>query len=508
MINTTTIILIVVGVVFAFVLGFGICWLINFYSKNQKKIIKNAKIEAEKILESSVAKAKENAIKITEELKQLEYKKKQEFLKNEEFLNTRTKNLIERENILNRLEKRNVDKQKLIIQKIEQINTELEHLSGLSSLEAKDKLLKNLEIDLQKDMNKKVLNYKTKTNLKIKKIAENIISNAIEKYAPVVVADKTLSILKIDDDEIKGRIIGKEGRNIRAFEKYSGVDLLINDTPGIIRLSSFNSKRREIAKIALQKLIDSKKIQIQKIESFLKDAKKEFEDKVIEEGEKVIDELNISNVNPKMCNYLGLLNYRTSYGQNVLEHSIEVGKISALIASELCLDSSIALRAGLFHDIGKSIDQENEGSHVTIGVEIAKKYNESNYVINAIESHHGDVEPTSVYSVLVSAADTISAARPGARNNTIENFIQRMRKIEEICNSIDGVVQCYAFQSGREIQVIVDSKKIDDYGIYKISKEIKSKILSADLIIAGNITVSVIREKVAIEKFMKKSMEV
>ncbi len=503
-----TIIILIVAIIISLFVGAGVFACIYIFSfKNRKKIIKKAQIEAKKIIDNANIESQKMFKQKSNKLKIQENNIKKELLENEEFLNTRNKNLIERENILDKLEKRNVEKQKNIIIQTEKINKELESLSGISSEKAKTKLLNNLEYELKKDMNKKIISYKFKLNLKLKKISEDIISNAIEKYSPMFVADKTISMIKLKNDEIKGRIIGKEGRNIRAFEKLTGVDLLINDTPGVIRLSSFNSKRREIAKITLLKLIESGKFQVQKIENYLIESEKEFDNHIFEIGEQIVQELNLEDVDSKMYKYLGLLKYRTSYGQNVLEHSIEVGKIAASMAIELDLDSSIALRAGLFHDIGKSIDQDIDGSHVTIGSDIANKCNENNFIINAIESHHGDVEPNNVYSILVSAADTLSAARPGARNNTIDNFIQRMIKIEEICTSIEGVVKCYAFQSGREIRVIVDSAKIDDYEIYNISKKIKKLILESDVIIAGNIVVTVVREKIAVEQFFKKNIE-
>ncbi len=485
------------------ILLFGFFIFLMKKNKSSQNKIKNVNFQAEKIINKAIEKAKIESIKIKQEAKKFEWDKKKELIKNEKFLNQRTKNIYEHENMLSKQEKKNLEKEKIMMNKIDAINKELENIANISKQDAKEKLFLNLEFEFKKEMNKKIKEIERRTIQNSKNIAESIIVNAIEKYSPIMVADKTMSIVKFDNEEIKGKIIGKDGKNIRVFEKYSGVDLLIDDSPGIIRLSSFNSKRREIARIALEKLIDDGKIQPHKIEEYLKLAEKNLNNKIIKIGEDTFEKLNLLNVNSKLFYYLGLLKFRTSYGQNVLEHSIEVGKLAQQMALEVGLNGDIALRAGLLHDIGKSIDQDIVGSHVTLGVELAKKYKESKYIINAIESHHGDVDPNNFYSILVSAADTLSAARPGARNNSVENYIERMQKIEDLCSNISGVKECYALKSGRNIRIMVDAKNIDDLETYKITKEIRKKIENSNIIIPGDIVINVIRELLVVEKIIK-----
>ncbi len=487
-----------------FILGLFISWIYFFkLSKVHKDKITKIKLESEKIANSIKTEAEAESIKIIQNATQYAWNKKHEHIKNEKILNLRTKNLLERKKILNNLEQNILINEKKIKEKLNLVTSEFYKIADTTPQEAKEKIFKDLRFSLRKEMNEEVKKNNIKIQSSYRKRALDIISNAIEKYSPIIVADKTISIIKLENNDIKGKIIGKDGRNIRVFEKCSGVDLVINDTPGIIRLSSFNSYRREIAKTALLKLIDDGRIQPNRIEEYLAIAKEEHETKIAEAGHDIMDLLNFDNMNPQFAKYFGLLKFRTSYGQNALEHCIEVGKLAASMASELNLNPNIALRAGFLHDIGKSVDEENEGSHVLLGAKLARKFNESEIVINAIESHHGDVPVNNIYSVLVSAADTLSAARPGARNNNLEFFIQRMTKIEGICKSIPGIKQCYALQSGRQIRIVVNSNKIKDIDMHTISLKIKTAIKNSDIIIPGDINIDIIREVRISDKIKK-----
>lgn len=480
--------------IISFIIGFLFCLIyFIFIKKKSLKIIKKAHINSEKIYNKTVDKAKFEAIKIREDVKKLQEQNQKQFLIDEQFLNERKKNLKDYEFILNKLEQSLSQKKISLNNKIHSINDKLSNISSFTVEEAKKMLLYNLQKELRQEMNRVVKEYKYKTKLECKKYAQNIIVDSIDRFSSDIITEKTLSIVKFKNLDIKSKIIGKEGRNIKSFEKISGVDLIIDSTPGIIRLSCFNYKRREIAKIALENLIKDGRIQPNKIEEFLKKAKVKIIEKSTEAGYKVIQELGI-NLHPKLVEHLGSLKYRTSYSQNVLLHSVEVAKLASYMAIELNLNPKIALKAGLLHDIGKSIDQENEGTHVTLGVELARKYKEDKYVINAIESHHEDVQKTTPYSSLVSAADTLSAGRPGARSDVFEKFIKRMTQLEELCLKINGVNKAYALQSGRKIRVILDAKKVDDLEAYKIGKEIKNLISSSSIIIPGDIIIDIIRE--------------
>jgi len=347
-------------------------------------------------------------------------------------------------------------------------------------------------------LNKIVKNAEYNAKIKAKEIANSIVAEAIERYASNFIVDKSISYVKLPNDEMKGRIIGKEGRNIKSFEQIAGVDIIIDDTPETIQISSFNPVRREIATRALEDLIKDGRIQPVRIEEILKFHEQEITENFKVDGQQVIDDLKIVDIHPELVSYLGRLKYRTSYGQNVLVHSFEVAKISGLIAAELGLDIQLAKRAGLLHDIGKAADYELEGSHVYNGVLLAKKYQENDIVINAIQSHHGDVAKDNIYSAIVSAADTLSAARPGARNNSLEAFITRIKEIEDLCTAIAGVDKAYAVQAGRQIRVIVDPKVINDYDAHVLAKNIKEK-LEKFITIPGDIHITVIRELRATE---------
>lgn len=374
----------------------------------------------------------------------------------------------------------------------------LEKISGLSAEEAKDYLVQMVESEARHESAIKLNNIEQQTKETADKKAREIISLAIQKCAGDYVSEATVSVVPLPNDEMKGRIIGREGRNIRALETLTGVDLIIDDTPEAITLSSFDPVRREIARIALEKLILDGRIHPTRIEEMVEKAKKEVDATIKQEGERATFEAGIHGIHPELIKLLGRMRYRTSYGQNVLGHSIEVSHIVGVLAAELGADITLAKRAGLLHDIGKSIDHDVEGSHVQIGVDLAKKYKENNEIVHAIQAHHGDVEAQTVIACLVQAADAISAARPGARRENLEAYIKRLEKLEEIANSFDGVEKSFAIQAGREVRIIVKPEDVSDDDMILLSHELAKKI-EAELAYPGQIKVHVIRETRAIE---------
>ena len=374
----------------------------------------------------------------------------------------------------------------------------LERISGFTMEQAKDYLLKNLENELIHEKAVKVMEIEQQTRDEAEKSAREIIALAIQRCAADHVAEAAISVVPLPNDEMKDRIIGREGRNIRAIETLTGVDLIIDDTPEAITLSCFEPVRREIARIALERLISDGRIHPARIEEMVEKARREVEQTIKQEGERAVIETGVNGVHPELVKLLGRLRYRTSYGQNVLNHSLEVAYLSGLMASELGLDPTLARRAGLLHDIGKALDHEIEGSHVDIGVEAARKYKESEAVIHAIHAHHGDVEPKTIIACIVQAADAISAARPGARRENLENYIKRLEKLEEVASSFEGVDRCYAIQAGREVRVIVKPEVISDDKMVLLARDICKKIES-DLEYPGQIKVNIIRESRAIE---------
>lgn len=374
----------------------------------------------------------------------------------------------------------------------------LERISGFTMEQAKDYLLKNLENELIHEKAVKVMEVEQQTRDEAEKSAREIIALAIQRCAADHVAEAAISVVPLPNDEMKGRIIGREGRNIRAIETLTGVDLIIDDTPEAITLSCFEPVRREVARIALERLISDGRIHPARIEEMVEKARREVEQTIKQEGERAVIEAGVNGIHPELIKLLGRLRYRTSYGQNVLNHSLEVAYLSGLMASELGLDPTLARRAGLLHDIGKALDHEIEGSHVDIGVEAARKYKESEAVIHAIHAHHGDVEAKTVIACIVQAADAISAARPGARRENLENYIKRLEKLEEVASSFEGVDRCYAIQAGREVRVIVKPEVIGDDRMVLLARDICKKIES-DLEYPGQIKVNLIRESRAIE---------
>lgn len=374
----------------------------------------------------------------------------------------------------------------------------LERISGYTVEQAKAYLLQQLEQELTHEKSLKIIDFEQQLKDESEKKARNIISLAIQRLAADQVAEATVSVVPLPNDEMKGRIIGREGRNIRAIETLTGVDLIIDDTPEAITLSSFEPVRREIARIALEKLISDGRIHPARVEEMVEKSRREVEATIKHEGERAVLEAGVNGVHPEIVKLLGRLRYRTSYGQNVLNHSLEVAYLSGIIASELGLDPTVAKRAGLLHDIGKALDHEIEGSHIEIGVDVARKYKESDAVIHAIHAHHGDVEAKTVVACIVQAADAISAARPGARRENLENYIKRLQKLEEVASSFDGVETSFAIQAGREIRIMVKPEVVNDERMIPLARDICKKI-EEDLEYPGQIKVNIIRESRAID---------
>ena len=387
-----------------------------------------------------------------------------------------------------------LEKQKAKVEELhEKRLQELERISGLTSEQAKDYLLKTVEDDVKREMAVMVKEMKTRAKEEASKKAKEYVVTAIQKCAADHVAETTISLVQLPNDEMKGRIIGREGRNIRTLETLTGVDLIIDDTPEAVILSSFDPVRREVARIALEKLIVDGRIHPARIEEMVEKAQNEVEQTMREEGEAAVLEVGVHGIRPELVRLLGKMKYRTSYGQNALKHSIEVAQLSGLLAGEIGEDVRLAKRAGLLHDIGKAVDHEQEGTHVQLGGELARKYHESNDVIHCILAHHNDVEPQTVEAVLVQAADAISAARPGARRESLENYIKRLEKLEAIANDFAGVEKSFAIQSGREIRIMVKPEDVTDEGTKVMAKEIAKRI-ERELEYPGQIRVNVIRE--------------
>ena len=394
---------------------------------------------------------------------------------------------------------KNVESEKAHVQELKSKHLqELERISGLTSDQAKEQLLSAVKEDVKHETAMYVKEMETRAREDANKKAKEYVVTAIQKCAVDHVAETTISLVQLPNDEMKGRIIGREGRNIRSIENITGVELIIDDTPEAVVLSSFNPVRREIARIALEKLIVDGRIHPARIEEMVEKATKEVENQMREEGEAATLELGVHGIHPELVRLLGRMKFRTSYGQNALKHSMEVAQLSGLLAAEVGVDVRMAKRAGLLHDIGKAIDHEVEGSHVELGVNLCKKYKENPIVINAVASHHGDVEPESLIACLVQAADAISAARPGARSETLESYTTRLKKLEEIANSFQGVDKSFAIQAGREVRVMVVPEQISDDDMILLARDI-SKQVEENLDYPGQIKVNVIRESRAVD---------
>jgi len=484
-----------------------------------------------KVVESKIGSAEEKAREIIDEaMKAAETKKREGLLEvKEEALKTRNdleKESKERRAELQRYEKRVLSKEEVLDRKsdslekkehqlvskedklnkqkqeVETLNEqrvqELERISGLTSEQAKEYLLKTVEDEVKHETAILVKDLEKKAKEEANKKAKEYVVTAIQKCAVDHVAETTISVVPLPNDEMKGRIIGREGRNIRTLETMTGIDLIIDDTPEAVILSSFDPIRREIARIALEKLIVDGRIHPARIEEMVEKAQKEVEAIIREEGETATLEVGVHGIHPELIRLLGKMKYRTSYGQNALKHSIEVAQLSGLLAGEIGVDVRMAKRAGLLHDIGKSVDHEMEGSHIQIGVDLCKKYKESAIVINAVESHHGDTEPTSLIACIVQAADTLSAARPGARRETLETYTNRLKQLEDIANEFKGVDRSFAIQAGREIRIMVVPEQVNDTEMVLLARDI-SKQVENDLDYPGQIKVNVIRESRVID---------
>ena len=414
-------------------------------------------------------------------------------------MQNREKNLEDREkNLLKRQDEIQEIKEKMEEIKREQLE-KLEQISGFTKEQAKELVMKIVEEKMSKEIAAYIKERETEAKLDVDTKAKEMLISCMQKYAADVTNEQTISVISLPNDEMKGRIIGREGRNVRTIESVTGVDLIIDDTPEAIVISSFDPLRREIARLTLETLIKDGRIHPARIEEVYDKMCNEVNQKIKEYGKNAIYELGLSKIDPELINIIGKLHFRTSYGQNALKHSKEVAYISGLLAAEFGENINLAKRAGLLHDIGKAIDFEMEGSHVQIGMDIAKKYNENKIVINAIGSHHGDIPATSVIASIVNIADTISASRPGARNDSSENYFQRLEKIEQIGNEVKGVDKAYAIQAGRELRVIVKPEEIDDLMSYQVARAIKEKI-EAEVQYPGTIKVTVIRETRATEE--------
>lgn len=470
-----------------------------------KKILENANKDAENKKKEEIFKAKEEIMNARNELDKEIKERRGEIQSQEKRLFQREENIDKKSDNLEKKEKdleakrQELENEKLNLEKlISKQREELERISNLTSEEAKNQLLK--EIDEQITNEKAILIKDKEQQFKEQadKMAKEIIGYSIQKCAADHSQETTVSIVSLPNDDMKGRIIGREGRNIKAIETLTGVDLIIDDTPEAVILSSFDPIRREVARIALEKLIVDGRIHPARIEEMVERAQKDVENDIKEEGEQATLETGVHGLHPEITKLLGRLKYRTSYGQNVLKHSIEVAYLAALMASELGLDVNLAKRAGLLHDIGKAVDQEQEGPHALIGGDLAKKYHESPLVVNAIAAHHGDVEMLSMEAILVQAADAISAARPGARRETVETYIKRLEKLEEIANSYEGVEKSYAIQAGREIRIMVKPEVLDDASSIELARNL-AKSIEEQLEYPGQIKINVIRETRAVD---------
>ena len=464
------------------------------------QIIERAKIEAENNKKEEIFKAKEEILSARQDLEDEIRERRGEVQQQEKRLIQKEENLERKLEMIDQKERNLLQKEddlKAKNQKIDEITNkqmeELQRISGLSSEEAKKQLLSELEKTMTAEKAAVIRDIESKAKEDAIKNAREIVGYAIQKCAADHTSETTVSIVSLPNDDMKGRIIGREGRNIKALETLTGIDLIIDDTPEAVVISGFDPLRREVAKIALEKLIEDGRIHPSKIEEMVEKAKEEVENTIKEEGERAVLETGVVGLHPDLVKLLGKLKYRTSYGQNVLNHSIEVSNLARIMAEELGLDPKLARRAGILHDIGKALDHDMEGTHVEIGVEILKKYKENDKVINAVQAHHGDVEPQTIEAILVQAADAISASRPGARRETLENYIKRLEALENIADSFDGVEKSFAIQAGREIRIIVKPEKISDDQMVIMARDVAKKV-EDEMEYPGQIKVNLVRE--------------
>ena len=470
-----------------------------------RTMIEDAIKKAETIKKETIIEAREEALRLKTEQEREEKERRSELQRSErrlqqreESLDKKQDSLEQREQALAKRVKAAEAKEASIDALYEQQRAELERIAGMTPEEARKVVLSEAEVEARRDAAIMIRDIENKAKAEGDRRAVNIISMAIQRCASDHVAEATVSVVQLPNDEMKGRIIGREGRNIRTLETVTGVNLIIDDTPEAVILSSFDPVRREIARIALEKLILDGRIHPARIEEMVEKARKEVENQIREAGEQAVFEAGVHGLHHALVKILGRLRYRTSYGQNVLQHSIEVSQLAGLMAAELGVNVQLAKRAGLLHDIGKAVDHEVEGTHTQIGADLAKKYRENNQVIHCILAHHNDIEPNTVEAVLVQAADAISAARPGARRESLENYIKRLEKLEEIANSFEGVDKSFAIQAGREVRIMVSSDTVSDADIVVIARQVAKRI-EAELEYPGQIKVSVIRESRATE---------
>ena len=509
-----SILLVVIGLVVGFIINI---ILGSFRESNANRkvdaILDKARKDAEKVKRDQVLETKEEIHRMKMDYEK-ELKEKKEELKNsedrliqrEQNMDKRDEMYQKREQTLDERENKLFEKQKEIQDeqvKVEEIKQQqldiLENLSGISKDKAKEMVMAKVKEAMSLEIAEYIKEQENEAKLEVDKKARNLLVSSMQKFASDVANEQTVTVVTLPNDELKGRIIGREGRNIRTLEAITGVDLIIDDTPEAVVLSSFDPLRREIARVTLETLLKDGRIHPTRIEEVYDKVCKDMKAKLTEYGNSALFELGLTKVEPDLIETLGRLHFRTSYGQNVLQHSIEVGHLCGIIAGEIGENVALAKRAGLLHDIGKAIDHEIEGSHVDIGVDIAKKYNENDTVINAIASHHGDTEATSVISVIVAIADALSASRPGARNDSLENYIKRLEQLEAVGNEIEGVDKSFAVQAGRELRVIVKPEEIDDLTAHKVARDIKDKI-EETMQYPGTIKITVIRETRAQEE--------
>ena len=470
-----------------------------------KKIVNNGKVEAEKLKKEELIRAKEEVLQLRTDLDQEIKERRGDIQAQERRLIQKEENLEKRVSMYDGKEKElekkyaeNEEKRKELDDIVNKEYEELQRISGLTSEQAKAQLLNDLDKQITQEKAQIIRDLEQKAKDESMKNAREIVAMAIQKCAADHTSETTVSVVSLPNDDMKGRIIGREGRNIKSLETLTGIDLIIDDTPEAVIISGFDPIRREVARIAIEKLIEDGRIHPAKIEEMVEKAKEEVANTIKEEGERAVLETGVNNLHPDLVKLIGKLKYRTSYGQNVLNHSIEVSNLARIMAEELGLNPQIARRAGLLHDIGKALDHDMEGTHVALGVEVLKKYKENNIIINAVEAHHGDVEPKTLEAVLVQAADAISASRPGARRETLETYIKRLEKLEEIADSFDGVDKSFAIQAGREVRLIVKPEKVSDSEMVVMARDVAKRIES-EMEYPGQIKVNVIRETRTIE---------
>lgn len=505
-------------ILFGLLLGFTLSFIISYLkktnaSKEVNRILEDANEKAEKIKRDAINEQKEESQKLKLELEKEIKEKKAELKDSEERLLQREASMDKRDELYQKRETALDEKEEKITDKLNEIQEEkskmaelkneqlklLEKISKFTEQEAKDYLMNQLKVTMDKEMTSYVKEREQQSKMYADKTAREMILSSMQRYAADIASDQTVTVVDLPNDDMKGRIIGREGRNIRTIEAVTGVDLIIDDTPEAVVLSSFDPLRREIARVVLENLIKDGRIHPTRIEEIYDKVCKDMKQQIMDYGNDSLFELGITQMDPELVELVGKLHFRTSYGQNALQHSMEVSQLAGVLAGEFGEDVVLAKRAGLLHDIGKAIDHDVEGSHIELGVSIATKYSEDEVVVNAIASHHGDCEATNVISSLVAIADSLSASRPGARNDSLENYIKRLTQLEEAGNQIVGVDKAFAVQAGRELRVVVKPEEVDDLGAYKIAREVKEKIEST-MKYPGTIKITVVRETRAQEE--------